>query len=257
MPATLEDYRLAQSHRLDQAAIQRGYTGEAATLWALWATSSGDTGRRQLWLRQNVQLIRSWRNRSAIRGQQFAREAYRLDKGRDLPQRAIEHDPDSVLVRDLLNRSAGVYRKARIRGLDELVAQERAQAATLASGGRLVQAGGRDAIEQSSKPLGWMRVSDGDPCSFCALILSRGAVFKSQLTAGADANERFAGDGMFKFHDNCGCTVLPIHSRTDFMSDDAQRFRNLWDETTAGLSGADARNAFRRALDAQRRAAAA
>lgn len=257
MPATLEDYQLAQAHRRDQAVIQRGYTDEAAALWVLWATSSGEPEQRQMWLRQNIQLIRAWRNRSAIRGQRFAREAYRLDKGRDLPQKAIKHEPDSVLVRDLLDRSAGVYRKARLRGLDELVAQERAQAASLASGGRLVQAGGRDAIEQSGKPLGYMRVSDGDPCSFCALILSRGAVFKSELTAGADANDRFAGDGMFKFHDNCGCTVLPIYSRTDFMSADAQRFRDLWDETTTGLSGAEARNAFRRAVDAQRRAVAA
>lgn len=257
MPATLEDYRLAQAHRLDQAAIQRDYTAEAATLWALWASSAGDPERRQLWLRQNVQLIHNWRDRSTARGLRFAREAYRLDKGRDLPPKTIRQATDSKLVRDLLDRSAGVYRKARIRGLDELVAQERAEAATLASGGRLVQAGGRNAIEQLSRPLGWMRVSGGDPCSFCAFILSRGAVFKSKLTAGADANERFVGEGMFKFHDNCGCTVLPIHSKTDFMSDDAQRFRDLWDDTTAGLSGADARNAFRRAVDAQRRAVAA
>lgn len=244
MPATLEDLRLAQQHRVDQAVIQRGYTAEAAGLWALWA--SGDAQQRQTWLTQNVRLIREWRSRSEARGLRFARDAFRLDKRRDLaPHGPIQHQPDSVLVRDLLDRSAGVYKKARLLGLDDFQASEKARDATLVSGGRNVQAGGRDAIEQTNQAIGWMRVSDGDPCYFCALLISRGAVYKSAKTAGED----------FQFHDSCGCTVLPIFSRTDFMSDDAKRFRALYDEHAAHLSGADARNAFRKALEASRLAA--
>lgn len=254
MPATLEDLRLAQQHRVDQAVIQRDYTAEAAGLWALWA--SGDAQQRQTWLTQNVRLIREWRSRSESRGLRFARDAFRLDKRRDLaPHGPIQHQPDHVLVRDLLDRSAGVYKRARLLGLDDFQASEKARDATLVSGGRNVQAGGRDAIEQTNQAIGWMRVSDGDPCYFCALLISRGAVYKSANTAGRDANDRFIGDGMFKFHDSCGCTVLPIYSRTDFMSDDATRFRALYDEHTAHLSGADARNAFRKALEASRLAA--
>lgn len=254
MPATIEDYRLAQAHRRDQADIQRGYANEAAALWALWAQGRSDPEIRQVWLTQNVRLIKDWRSRSEARGLRFVRDAYRLDKRREIgPRTPVQHKTDKALVRDLLDRSAGVYKKARLVGLDEAVAEERARNATFGSGGRNVQAGGRDAIQQTKQAMGWMRVSDGDPCSFCALLISRGAEYRTAETAGES----------FKFHDRCGCTVLPIFSRTDFMSADAQRFRDLYNKSIEDEdgnvihTGADARNAFRRALDAQRRAAAA
>lgn len=43
---------------------------------------------------------------------------------------------------------------------------------------------------------GWKRVGDGSSCSFCSMLLGRGAVY-------ADATADF------RSHDNCGCSAAP------------------------------------------------
>ncbi|WP_263729969.1 hypothetical protein [Cellulomonas sp. SG140] len=83
-----------------------------------------------------------------------------------------------------------------------------------ATADRIVRDGGRnavfEAIAKDPKAIGWARVSDGNPCHFCAMLISRGAVYKSEKSA------KFAiyGDGD-KYHNNCGCTVVPIFNKGD------------------------------------------
>lgn len=254
MPASSESYRLAQAQRDDQLRNAESYKAEFAALWVLWKAAQSPAQRRA-WLAANVNLIKRYRARAQAIALRYYQRARAMDSGTSLPELPpINQASDADLVKNLLDRSAGVYKKARLTGLDELQAEERARKATEASGARLVLNGGRDAIEQTEKSdrdaIGWMRVSDGDPCpEFCAVMVSRGAVYRSRKTAGESANDRFVGAGMFKFHDNCGCTVAPVFTRSEFMSAEAERLRNIWDETTAGKSGADARNEFRRALE--------
>lgn len=49
---------------------------------------------------------------------------------------------------------------------------------------------------QDPAAVGWKRVGDGDSCSFCRLLLGRGAVYREST---AD----------FQAHDRCGCTAAP------------------------------------------------
>lgn len=254
MPASSESYRLAQAQRDEQRRNSESYKAEFAALWVLWKAAQTPAQRRA-WLSANVNLIKRYRARSQAIALRYYQRARGMDAGASLPELPPIHQAsDETLVKNLLDRSAGVYKKARLSGLDELEAEERARAATEASGTRLVLNGGRKAVNETGKSdrdaIGWMRVSDGNPCpEFCAVMVSRGAVYRSRKTAGENANDRFVGAGMFKFHDNCGCTVAPVFTRSEFMSPEASRLRKLWDETTAGLSGADARNEFRRVLE--------
>jgi hypothetical protein len=253
MPASPESFRLAQQHRDDQLANSEGYKAEFATLWAFWSVVQSPAQRRS-WLAANVNLIKRYRARAQAIARRYYQRARVLDAGAVLPELPqVEPASDAELVRNLLDRSAGVYKRARLVGLDEFEAAERARAAAEAAGERLVLNGGRDAIEQIGNAdrdaIGWMRVSDGDPCSFCSLIVSRGAVYESRATAGGNANSRFVGAGMFKFHDSCGCTVAPVFTRNEFMSAEAKNLRDIYDEATVGKSGAEARNEFRRALE--------
>ncbi|WP_405944748.1 hypothetical protein [Streptomyces sp. NBC_00932] len=144
--------------------------------------------------------------------------------------------------------------------------------------------GGRDLLDQSSRAdravIGWARVTDSDPCHFCALLASRGAVYRSQWTArytgrtGRRARTVTRPDGMDdwspgrlasweaaqgldRYHDNCHCTIVPVYSRTDWLPEASRAFRELYDLSTDGLSGDDARRAFRRAIEARRRLAVA
>lgn len=253
MPATPESYRLAQQHREDQLRNSESYKAEFAALWALWRSAQTPQQRRS-WLTANVNLIKRYRQRAQAIATRYYQRARGMDATGPLPETpTIKQASDETLVKNLIDRSAGEYKRARLIGLDEFEAEERARKATEASGERLVLNGGRDALEQTGKSdrdaIGWMRVSDGDPCAFCALMVSRGAVYRTKRTAGESANDQFVGAGMFKFHDLCGCTVAPVFTRDEFMSDEAKRLRDIYKEHAAHLNGADARNEFRRALE--------
>lgn len=86
----------------------------------------------------------------------------------------------------------------------------------LAEARKLAMRGGRDMIAGSStqdrKAVGWRRVTDGDPCTFCAMLVGRGAVYKTQQSAGRYASRRFKGPGQYKFHNHCGCSIEPLYA---------------------------------------------
>lgn len=67
-----------------------------------------------------------------------------------------------------------------------------------------------EAVKADPKARAWAREARPDCCAFCAMLSSRGAVYKNEHTAGLVANERFKGDGQFKFHDNCHCQAVPV-----------------------------------------------
>jgi hypothetical protein len=101
--------------------------------------------------------------------------------------------------------------------------------------------GGRQTIIDMAKhePYyhGWIRVSDGKPCSFCAMLLSRGPVYWSQDTAGEGEH----------WHDSCACSVRPFASG-DPWPEANQRYRDLWNQTKHDKS-TDPAIAFRRAIE--------
>lgn len=99
---------------------------------------------------------------------------------------------------------------------------------------------GRDTLVESvsadERALGWARVTDSAPCAFCRMLASRGPVY-------GEAGSRF------KAHGHCGCTAEPVYRPDQPWPGRAAEFRQQWDETTKGLSGADARKAFRQAVE--------
>lgn len=102
---------------------------------------------------------------------------------------------------------------------------------------RQVYSGSRDTILQtvssSSTIRGYRRISGGVPCSFCAMLIARGAVYSK-----SSAN--------FQAHDHDRCLPEPMYRR-EKPTKQEQQLKDLWDESTEGLSGKDAINAFRRA----------
>ena len=82
--------------------------------------------------------------------------------------------------------------------------------------------------------LGYRRVTSGNACAFCSMLASRGAVYSQR---GAS----------FEAHDGCSCSPEPVWDIGP-EPEEVTRLRKLWRESTAGLSGKDALNAFRRAL---------
>jgi hypothetical protein len=68
---------------------------------------------------------------------------------------------------------------------------------------RLVLDGGRrtlvDSIARDRQALGWLRVTDADPCAFCRVLASRGPEYKSRESA------------HFQAHDHDRCTPEPFY----------------------------------------------
>lgn len=100
--------------------------------------------------------------------------------------------------------------KHRIRqGVPAPVAYMRQRNLLMAETRKVILSGGRGVVRESGRAdreaVGWRRVSDGDPCTFCAMLVSRGPAYTSE----ARALSRQESDD--PYHDNCGCTVEIIY----------------------------------------------
>ncbi|ABS03207.1 hypothetical protein [Kineococcus radiotolerans] len=114
--------------------------------------------------------------------------------------------------------------------------------------------GGRKAmlelVREDRAALGYIRVTDFQPCYFCAMLASRGPVYKSDSFAESDP--RFEGAGKQKVHDHCGCTIESVYSVRTGWPGRGKDYQDLWYEaTTPRTSPEQMRRDFRRAYEAQ------
>lgn len=107
----------------------------------------------------------------------------------------------------------------------------------------------RQAVRQDRDAVAYARAAALGACSFCKLMASRGAIYKTAGTAGREADERFSGDAsVVKFHDNCHCTIIPVFRGQRFeLSEHAAGWDRLYREYAQGHPGEQLR-LFRRAL---------
>ncbi len=107
---------------------------------------------------------------------------------------------------------------------------------------RLVLQAERDvvikAVRADPEAIGWARVTAANPCSFCAMLASRGFAYKTEQAAG------------FLAHDHCSCVAVAGFSEDDANLLYSKDLQQAWWRVTKGLSGADARRAWRRWWDA-------
>ncbi|ATI18872.1 hypothetical protein SEA_SQUEAKYCLEAN_9 [Streptomyces phage SqueakyClean] len=138
---------------------------------------------------------------------------------------------------------------------DEAHRQAGAQQAAAAE--RIAMNGGRSTVwnhtSRDRRAIGYIRLSrSGTPCGWCAMLISRGPVYRSESSA-----EYSDGD---KYHDNCHCYAEPVFSREQYNSSSSyelnRRYEELWPKVTKGLSGKAAVSAWRRFIRQEQKAAA-
>lgn len=99
-----------------------------------------------------------------------------------------------------------------------------------------MQDGGRSTVtgtvSHSPQIVGYRRVGGaGRSCFFCAMLISRGAVYKSADTAGAVGGRNYrAGHA---YHDHCHCSAEPLYEHEDDPAD-VVAMRQAYDEHAAG-----------------------
>ncbi|WP_327431424.1 VG15 protein [Streptomyces sp. NBC_01236] len=138
---------------------------------------------------------------------------------------------------------------------DEAHRQAGAQQAAAAS--RVSMNGARSAnwthMTRDRRALGYVRLSrTGTPCGWCAMLISRGSVYKSRESATFNDGD--------KYHDNCHCYAMPVWNRDQYQSSEltalSRQYEALWPEVTKGHTGKDAVSVWRRFIRKQQRAAA-
>jgi hypothetical protein len=123
--------------------------------------------------------------------------------------------------------------------------------------GRLVQNAGREtvqeAVRQDGSAVAYARAAALGCCYFCALMSSRGAIYKDRGTVGEDANDRFVGDdSVIKYHNYCRCQPIPVFRGQSFeLSPKAREWDRIYREFAQGHPGQQLR-LFRAALAEQR-----
>lgn len=162
----------------------------------------------------------------------------------DVPEIDWAREDRAVVVSLTVTGPVGQKSKAG-RGKLLQVARDESFVAASGAASRHVLTGGRRSlltlVENDTRAIGWIRVTDGDPCSWCALLAGRGPVYRTEQSAG------------FSAHDACACQAEPVYSRDTLWPGRAAEFRRLYREVTTGTTGRDSINAFRRAYEQRRR----
>jgi hypothetical protein len=274
MAATAAGRELVRGFRAEQLGIRARMLRALLRLWPLLDVRRLDATAPE-WVRLNTVTIADYRRESARAAASYYERLRAVEAASASAFRArwLDSQPDTagreairqslivigpVAVKKATAKLAVVTERdpgnAAQRALDKIRATALTQVEGAAS--RHVLDGGREVLREEATrdrvALGFARRSDGDPCYFCALMISRGFVYRSENDAGRTANRKFVGDGLYKFHDHCACTVEPLFNRDTPQPADAAKYERIYREATAGLSGVKAIAAFRAAYDAQR-----
>lgn len=174
--------------------------------------------------------------------------------GLDADLAALEKEAEKQVVANLTalgpQNQDFIVRKSKPQTLDDAdVARQGAHSDAAnrqaASAERNTMNGARGSLyvasEKDKRVLGWVRVSKtGTPCGFCAMLISRGVVYRSAQAAGDQD----------LYHDNCHCIAVPVFSVAQYesnaMFDLNRKYAVLWPKVTRGLGGDAAISAWRR-----------
>ncbi|WLW38557.1 head maturation protease [Streptomyces phage Verabelle] len=167
---------------------------------------------------------------------------------------------------NLAKKQRDIDPEAPAKDVDRLRDEAHAQAGArqAAAAERIAMNGGRSTVwnhaQRDKRALGYIRLSrTGTPCGWCAMLISRGPVYRSQSSAEGGGSVANYGDGD-KYHDNCHCYAEPVFSREQYRNSPIyamnRRYEELWPQVTKGLSGKSAVSAWRRFIRTEQRAAA-
>jgi hypothetical protein len=129
------------------------------------------------------------------------------------------------------------YKQGIARGLTPEAARRKMAQAVAGSSFRHSFNGSRDTVmatvNRAHNVLGYRRISDGNPCAFCAMLIGRGAVYSKETVA-------------FQAHDHDGCSPEPLYKKGSEEPAKARALAQMWvDSGAQSLSGKAAIAKFR------------
>src|SRR5699024_9201806 len=149
------------------------------------------------------------------------------------------------VARDL-ELAGPMYIKSLVgRGYSPTEAHSYAYSRMLGVGRKHAMDGGRGLIEATSgkdrRAIGYRRVTGADPCTFCAMLASRGAMFGSQRSHSVYSSEESARVRSYdggRYHLHCGCTAEIVYGHCEPTSE-GQKFIDAYERAAQAV---DAKN---------------
>lgn len=227
MARTHAGEKLTEEHRLQQVHLAARMAGDLRRLFRRTVRWDDIDGSAEEFARRAGVILGKYREASRMFSVDYM-HAFQAVEAPDAPVPIDEPSEvdDVSLARQILATVRGVLKSLSHKGYGESDAMDRGEVAVIAKATKIVEDGGREVIEtevwRGNGPVGYARVVDADPCPFCAMLASRGLYFAGEESPGAllyrsdsfaGANARFVGDGLFKVHDGCCCTMEPVYRR--------------------------------------------
>ncbi len=241
MAATDIGTRLTEAHRLAQVNVSDATTRLMARAWdaSIDPLNLADDGR---FLRLGSAIVRTQAVQSAAVSARYYTAYRQVETGEAVLVEALADLPADQVMTSLrvtgpvaAQRAQAIHPTERAMQIGRSMSSRAAARLSLSAGRQTIST----AITGDARCIGYARATSGVACAFCAMLASRGAVYKSDTVD-------------FRAHDGCNCTAEPRFGNQPDLTPSAQVYQDLWYDATAGLGGADARNAFRRALAGQR-----
>jgi len=192
---------LTEVHRQAQIRLGAGTMLKAAALWSLLDLADLD-GSTPAWLAATLGMARSEQAASADMAARYV-TAFREAEIGEQPGPVVRPVPNDIEIATTARINGPVRVKTLIGNGVE--AERAYRAGMVAVQGALMQVAlqaGRELIDKTArldpKSGRYRRVTDGQPCAFCAMLASRGPVY-SEHTA------------YFRAHPRCGCTAEIVY----------------------------------------------
>lgn len=255
----VEASRLTRQHRDVQAAIGQAVARAIAAVARTVQLSDVDAWFGRV-LPRLLQIVRSGWVGSRTQAVRYLRDHAEAEGRLVVPEPAL-WTPDRVATS--LRVTGPVAAKEHIQAYRSTDGVQPAMVTRLSgSAQRQALAGGRGTVyrtvRESREIVAWRRVTDADPCAWCAMLAARGAVYLTRASAsgvvGRDRSGALRGTRQLgqSFHDGDECTVEPVYEDEDEPPEVAALYQQ-WLDATAGHSGKAAIREWRRYWDRQRR----
>ncbi len=248
MATTAAGTTLTARHRLDQLRLRTATVRDLLRVFALfdpndisrtWASIEPAIvaliqARQPLSASLAGMYLQAFRDVEQITGNASIALAPRLTADEIIPNLRIIGPGNARRLSELVRPSSEITRTTLVNVEGEVTRQ-------ILNGGRKTLV---DTTNNDPKARGYIRVTDGSPCAFCAMLAGRGPVYRSEQSSGFDA------------HRKCGCTGEPVYFTDSPWPSSATKWKDLYAETAKAVPkdtsdwSAEVRREFRRRYEA-------
>lgn len=214
---------LTDRHRRGQVRLGAGAVVESLATWRLLDLADLDAST-PTWLAVQVGLMQQRYATSADLAERYVTDFRAAEIGTSSGVVLRSTFNEAAATATLLGNGPRLTKMLIGRGADPEAAFARASREVLGRSQKWVLNGGRQTVMASARAnprtRQWRRVSDGHPCAFCAMLVSRSLVRAGTYRTPPD----------FKTHDYCGCTVEETFATTTHPTDQERSWIDAYDE---------------------------